>query len=71
MLTGQELRSTPRESSREEERQHDHRLPLVIGTVIAVGSITQDNYGGAAFAVVTGAVISLALHITSSRDQGS
>ncbi|MFD5657445.1 hypothetical protein [Streptomyces hirsutus] len=46
-------------------------FPLVIGTVIAAGSITQDNHGGAAFAVVTGAVISLAPHITSSRDQGS
>ncbi|CAM5541184.1 hypothetical protein [Streptomyces hirsutus] len=46
-------------------------FPLVIGTVIAAGSITQDNYGGAAFAVVTGAVISLVLHITSSRDQVS
>ncbi|MFF0110005.1 hypothetical protein [Streptomyces hirsutus] len=46
-------------------------FPLVIGTVIAAGSITQGNYGGAAFAVVTGAIISLVLHIKTIRDQGS
>ncbi|WP_159024576.1 hypothetical protein [Streptomyces scabiei] len=45
-------------------------FPLVIGTVIAVVNITQDNYGGAAFAVVVGAVISLVLHVRFSRNQG-
>ncbi len=39
--------------------------------MIAAGSITQDNHGGAAFAVVTGGVVSFVLHITSSRDRGS
>ncbi|UUU30370.1 hypothetical protein JIX56_10915 [Streptomyces sp. CA-210063] len=44
--------------------------PLVIGSLIAAGSIVQDNYGGAVFAVVTCAVISLVLHVRSSRTQG-
>lgn len=44
-------------------------FPLVIGTVIAVASITQDNYGGAVFAVVAGAVISLVLHVRIRRSQ--
>ncbi|SFN93902.1 hypothetical protein SAMN04487980_103913 [Streptomyces sp. cf124] len=45
-------------------------FPLVVGIVIAAGSIAQDNYGGAAFAVVAGAVISFVLHIRVSRNQG-
>ncbi|MET9862713.1 hypothetical protein ABZY93_26120 [Streptomyces smyrnaeus] len=44
-------------------------FPLVIGTVIAAASITQDNYVGAAFAIVACAVISLVLHVRSSRNQ--
>ncbi|MFJ8825454.1 hypothetical protein ACIREE_27220 [Streptomyces sp. NPDC102467] len=36
--------------------------PLVIGTVIAAASIAQSNYGGAAFAIVTCAIISLVPH---------
>jgi hypothetical protein len=45
-------------------------FPLVIGTVIAAGSIVQDNYGGAIFAVLAGAVISLILYVRFSRNQG-
>lgn len=44
-------------------------MPVVIGTVIAAVSITQENYGGAAFAAVTGAVVSTALYV-KSRKQG-
>jgi hypothetical protein len=44
-------------------------FPLVIGSVVAASSIVQDNYGGAALAVVVGAVISLVLHVRLSRNQ--
>ncbi|MDX3693311.1 hypothetical protein PV726_23770 [Streptomyces europaeiscabiei] len=44
--------------------------PLVIGAPIAAVSILQDNYGGAVFAVVFCAVVSLVLHVRSSRVQG-
>lgn len=46
-----------------------HGMPVVIGTVIAAVGITQENYGGAAFAVVTGAAVSAALYV-KSRKQG-
>ncbi|MFE1953265.1 hypothetical protein ACFW9D_22685 [Streptomyces sp. NPDC059524] len=42
-------------------------FPLVIGAVIAAASITQDNYGGAVFAVLVGAGASLVLHVKRSR----
>lgn len=45
-------------------------VPLVICTVIAAASITQDNYGGAVFAVLTGAGVSLALRYKDRREQG-
>jgi len=44
-----------------------HGFPVVIGVVIAVVSITQENYGGAIFAVVVGAGFSLALGFKSRR----
>ncbi|MFD7017273.1 hypothetical protein [Streptomyces sp. NPDC059161] len=37
-------------------------LPIVIGVVIASVCITQDNYGGAAFAIVVCAIASLVLY---------
>ncbi|MFF7394533.1 hypothetical protein ACFZAE_39740 [Streptomyces scabiei] len=43
--------------------------PLVIGSLIAAGSIVQDNYVGAVFSVVFCAVVSLVLHVRSSRTQ--
>ncbi|MGW0775996.1 hypothetical protein ACWD01_20600 [Streptomyces sp. NPDC002835] len=46
-----------------------YSMPVVIGTVIAAVSITQENYGGAAFAAVTGAVVSVVLYV-KSRKQG-
>jgi hypothetical protein len=45
-------------------------LPLVIGSVIAAGSIAQENYGGAVFAVVACGAISLVLRIRANPDQG-
>ncbi|MEU1211157.1 hypothetical protein ACFYSH_10090 [Streptomyces sp. NPDC005791] len=44
-----------------------HSLPVVIGVVIAAVAITQENYGGAIFAVVVGAGFSVALGIKSRR----
>lgn len=44
--------------------------PLVIGSLIAAGSIVQDNYGGAVFSVVFCAAVSLVLYVRSSRPQG-
>lgn len=42
-------------------------FPLVIGVVIAAVAITQHNYGGAVFAAVVGAAVSLFLYIRSTR----
>ncbi|MEB3958670.1 hypothetical protein OKJ48_00095 [Streptomyces kunmingensis] len=41
--------------------------PLISGTVIAAASITQGNYVGGGFALVTCAVISSVLHFKSRR----
>ncbi|MDX3643033.1 hypothetical protein [Streptomyces sp. MB09-02B] len=45
-------------------------LSLVIGAVIAAGSIVQDNYVGAVFAVVFCTIVSLVLHVRSKHPQG-
>ncbi|MGW1297000.1 hypothetical protein [Streptomyces sp. NPDC002533] len=44
-----------------------YSFPIVIGVVIAAVCITQNNYGGAIFAVVVGAGVSLALRFKSRR----
>jgi hypothetical protein len=45
-------------------------LPLVIGSVIAAGSIAQENYGGAVFAVVACGAVSLVLRIRANPSRG-
>ncbi|MFJ7047533.1 hypothetical protein ACIQVC_29630 [Streptomyces sp. NPDC101112] len=45
-------------------------LPLVIGSVIAAGSIAQENYGGALFAVVACGAVSLVLRIRANPSRG-
>ncbi|WP_369198769.1 hypothetical protein [Streptomyces djakartensis] len=44
---------------------------LVIGVVIAAVAITQDNYGGAVFAVAAGAIASGLLYVRSGRERGN
>jgi hypothetical protein len=45
-------------------------VPLLIGVIIAVGSYTQDNLGGAIFAVAAGLIISLVLYLKPAHKRG-
>ncbi|RZU51339.1 hypothetical protein EV385_3154 [Krasilnikovia cinnamomea] len=42
-------------------------FPIFIGVVIAIVSLTQDNYQGAAFAIGFGAILSLVMYVRGRR----